>query len=277
MFQDRELLVATKHKKERVIQPLFEQTFGIKCHVPPDFNTDRFGTFTGEIDRSLSPLETARAKAEAALLEYGGDLVISSEGSFGAHPFIPFAPADEEFVYLLDKRNGIEFNARILTTETNFASCNVRSESDGIQFLQRIGFPEHGVIIKPSATADSWVKDFQEEQPVISLIRELLLHQDVVSMETDMRAMNNPTRMKAIEAAVHELLKKMKSNCPQCATPGFTITQFNTGLPCRACGAPTKSTLSHILTCQVCKYYTEIMYPNNRQTEDPMYCDCCNP
>lgn len=96
-------------------------------------------------------------------------------------------------------------------------------------------------------------------------------------METDMRAMFNPTRMKVIETATHKLVDKIKSCCPQCNTPGFGITDRKEGLPCSLCGSPTHSTLCYLYTCQHCGFIKEEMYPNHKTAEDPGCCALCNP
>ena len=49
MFVGRKLIIATKHKKENVIAHLFRKAFEVECFVDPFFDTDRLGTFTGEI------------------------------------------------------------------------------------------------------------------------------------------------------------------------------------------------------------------------------------
>ena len=58
MFQNRQLLIATKHNKERVIAPLLEEALGVTCVVNDTFDTDTLGTFTGEVERTLDPLAT---------------------------------------------------------------------------------------------------------------------------------------------------------------------------------------------------------------------------
>ena len=51
MFEGRRLLIATKHKKEQVIAPILEEGLGVQCFVPENYDSDIFGTFSGEIDR----------------------------------------------------------------------------------------------------------------------------------------------------------------------------------------------------------------------------------
>ena len=38
------------HKKEEVISPILEKELGIKIIIPEEFNSDRYGTFTGDIE-----------------------------------------------------------------------------------------------------------------------------------------------------------------------------------------------------------------------------------
>jgi len=44
-----------------------------------------------------------------------------------------------------------------------------------------------------------------------------------VFIETDVRAHANPTRMKNIEKATHDLISKLNSTCPNCGAPGFIV------------------------------------------------------
>ncbi|MFX5009088.1 DUF6671 family protein, partial [Acinetobacter baumannii] len=83
---------------------LLEEALGVTCIIPAEFNSDIFGTFSGEIERELNPLETARKKCYAAMELTGCYLAIASEGSFGAHPIIGFVPADEELLVLIDRK-----------------------------------------------------------------------------------------------------------------------------------------------------------------------------
>jgi len=79
------------------------------------------------------------------------------------------------------------------------------------------------------------------------------------------------------KSAVQKLVDKIKSACPKCSTPGFGITDVEPGLPCELCGFPTRSTLNYIYTCKKCDFIKKENYPEKKMTEDPMYCDQCNP
>jgi hypothetical protein len=104
LFNDRRLLIATKHKKERVIAPLLEKNLGVICFTNDSFDTDALGTFSGEVERELDPITTVRKKCLLAMEASDCDLGVASEGSFGAHPSIFFASANDEFLIFIDKK-----------------------------------------------------------------------------------------------------------------------------------------------------------------------------
>jgi hypothetical protein len=122
LFNNRAVLIATKHHKEKVIAPLLQAHFNMTTAVPPDFDTDNFGTFSGEIERKNGALETLRQKCVAAMNQYGYDLGIASEGSFGPHPTLFFGHADDELLVIIDKKNNLEIIAREVSLDTNFNS-----------------------------------------------------------------------------------------------------------------------------------------------------------
>jgi len=128
VFIERKLIIATKHKKEKVIAPLFEKELGVKCFTPSNFDTDLLGTFTGEVERKDDPLVTLRNKCLLAMDLTNCDLGIASEGSFGSHPYIPFIQADDELLIFIDKKNDLEIIERELSTETNFTGTELKTE-----------------------------------------------------------------------------------------------------------------------------------------------------
>lgn len=278
IFGGRKLLIATKHHKEKVIAPLFEQALGVSCFVHPNLDTDLLGTFSGEVDREDDALTTARKKASMAMELTDSDLVIASEGSFGPHPSIPFIHADDEIMFLADKKNNLEIFVRILTTETNFNAIEIGSKKQLKEFAFKAKFPSHALILKKSKHDFSgMIKGITDWETISSGFDELISTYGSVYVETDMRAMYNPTRMSVIGKVAEKLLKKVESKCPECLTPGFGITAVKEGLPCRLCEQPTSSILSHIYECQRCSFVQEQQYPNQIQQEDPMYCNYCNP
>ena len=277
LFANRKILIVTKHKKEQVIAPLLEK-FGLKSVVSTQFDTDLLGTFSGEINRKDNAINTLRKKCQIALEVEGFDLAIASEGSFGNHPTVFFAAADDELVMLLDKKNNLEITGRELSLETNFDATTVTSVAELETFANKVQFPSHAVIVRPSKENFSYQKKgITNWEDVVNEFNYIIKEFGSCWIETDMRALYNPTRMQVIAKATENLVQKMKSCCPICETPGFSVTEAVQGLRCSLCNLPTKSTLKLVLVCQKCKHHEEQRFPNGKEKEDPIYCDYCNP
>ncbi|MFM1809767.1 MAG: hypothetical protein RLZZ382_992 [Bacteroidota bacterium] len=276
MINDRTCLIATQHKKEQVIAPILNSKLGVTCFVSNELNTDQFGTFSGEIERTFSPLNAARAKCDLAHQHTGCDLVLANEGSFGPHPNLFFIPVNEELMLLRDYKNNLSIWTSILSTETNFNSLEISNANQLGDFAKSIGFPSHKLILLTTDRTQIR-KDFNTLEEANHMLVELTKGTGRCIVETDMRAMNNPTRMNVIEELTHKLVKKVNSKCPSCNTPGFDVIQAISGLPCMGCKSPTSSTLSLVKGCISCNHEELIEYPNNKVEEDPMYCNYCNP
>lgn len=276
-FHDRKVAIATKHQKEVAIAPLLKQYLGLGSYVA-DINTDVFGTFSGEIKRDLSPIEALKAKCFLAIEHLKCNLVLASEGSFGPHPELFFLPANEEMVLLYDTLNEVFFIGKHLTTQTNFGMMEVFSTQELINFAYHHGFPSHGLILKDRhENFSACYKGIQDKNKLIKCFEKLHKTNEKVVVETDMRAMMNPTRLKSIAKATKNLIEKINTTCPKCNYPGFDVAEVKKGLPCEECGMPTKSILSLVYQCKKCAHSTIKMYPKDKQVEVAMYCDWCNP
>ena len=278
MFKGRNLIIATKHEKEKVIASILEKELGVKTFVTSSIDTDKLGTFTGEVERKYDPITAARNKCHMAMELTECDLAVASEGSFGSHPAIYFVPADDEILLFVDKKNDLEIVVRELSTDTNFNGSEIKTEKELIAFAAKANFPSHGIILRKSKYDFSGiVKGITNDEELINTFYNLINNFGSAYIETDMRAMYNPTRMKVIQLAAKKLVEKIKSFCPNCKMPGFGITDSQQGLPCGTCNFPTRSILSYIYCCKKCNYtYTE-RYPKGIKTEDATYCDFCNP
>lgn len=277
-FRDRSLAIATRHQKERVLAPVLEEGLGLRCLHIPDIDTDQLGTFTGEVERRLTPLAAAREKCRLALEWSGLDLAVASEGSFGPHPVIPFVAADEELLLLVDQKHALEVAITHYSHRTNYARADVTSEDVLLQFAQQAGFPSHGLILRPSPTHyQDLRKGIVTEEDLLEGFQQLRSAYSTVHVETDMRAMYNPTRMEVIQEAAWKLVQRCRSQCPSCSCPGFGIQRAETGLPCSVCGSPTRSVLAHVYQCAACGHSLQSWFPNQIREEDPGRCDFCNP
>ena len=257
-FKERTAVVATKHKKEQVIAPLLEQHLGLKLIVPENLDTDLFGTFTRDIPRKGTMLEAARAKAEEGMRLTGVDIGIASEGSFGPHPALSFIPSNTEIVVLLDKQHDLEIIGSSVTFKTNYHQQYVSSVEQALAFAKIIGFPEHGIVIREDERDTAFTKKgittFEELEETVSQLLQATPGDTLskVFLETDMRAFVNPTRMENIKQATEDLIQKALSVCPQCGTPGFSVSKKEPGLPCEQCGMRTEITLLDVYICKKC-------------------------
>ena len=277
-FEGRQLIIASMHQKEQVLRPLLETNLKVIVSVAHGLNTDLLGTFSGEVERIADPMSTARKKCELAMELTGSDLAIASEGSFGAHPATFFLPANEEWLLLIDRKHQLEIHARHLSTSTNFAGEAFSSLEELDAFASKVGFPSHGLILRRNK--DSLVgllKGITDPDLLRTAALQLLETQGAGFVETDMRAMYNPSRMQVIQETAQLLLQKLNSFCPSCQLPGFAVTSAVPGLPCSLCGTPSSAALTHLMVCNHCQHQEKVDFPHGKKTEDPQYCQVCNP
>lgn len=281
-FTGRIAVLATMHRKEEAIAPILQEQLRIQVIVPPDFNTDDFGTFTRERERPGTQLETARLKAQKILEQTGATLALASEGSFGPHPGFPLLACDRELVLLLDAANGLELVGEEISAETNYQHRTIRSLDEAFKFAQAVGFPDHGLIVMTSPDtrqADEITKGIITPAHLEETVEKALRRSPTgtIHIETDMRALYNPTRMNAIARATLNLVQVAQRTCPQCDRPGFAAVEYRKGLPCDWCGLPTMLTRSVLYQCQACQFQQESLFPESKKTADPAQCQYCNP
>lgn len=277
-FDGRKVVIATMHQKDEVIGPALQMSFGMEYQTPNEFNTDQLGTFSGEIERALSPIDAAREKCKLAFESTDIDLVISSEGSFGPHPSFFFAPSDEEYLVLKDWENDLEIVVKTWSLDTNYGHYVLGSPEPLESFLTRAKFPTHALIVQDKLSQFHYLKKGITSKSILDqAIQNCLSQFGECHISTDMRAMHNPTRMGIIKELTIKLIEKMRSCCPACNRPGFSITEVKRGLLCSSCSFPTNSIKTAIYSCSGCHYTEFLDYPEAKIEEDPMYCDYCNP
>jgi hypothetical protein len=279
LLKGRVSALLTKHKKEKVIKPLFEQATGCRVEVLSNFDTDQFGTFTGVVERPGTQLETAKIKARRAIEISGLDIGLSSEGSFGPHPSIPFVPLNIELVMLIDDTEKLEICGEWSGTDTNYSRETVDSLDKAKEFAAMAGFPQHQLVVKPaSAQTGELIKGIYEYDELVKAIAWAisLSPERLAIIETDMRAHANPTRMANILKATQNLIDKLNSVCSVCGTPGFWISERKIGLPCEWCEMPTNEIMSEISACQKCGHLRENLYPKGKKASAGR-CPNCNP
>jgi hypothetical protein len=278
-WRDQKCVIATMHNKELVTAPLLQSELGVQVFVPENFDTDSFGTFTRETNRAGNQLEAARKKALGAMKLTGAQIGFASEGSFGAHPVIPFMHSSLEIVVLIDSIHNLEIVGNFRSSEVQVRGQDVSSPAEVIDIAHAWGFPKQGVILRQSATSNRHIyKELSTDADLKRISEQLLAKFFVksVCIETDMRAHRCPQRMESIKMATLDLIKNCKKLCPICTAPGFVTTDVVRGLLCSQCSLPTELVKETIHTCQKCSH-TENRPVESKTLAEPGECQWCNP
>jgi len=267
----------TQHGKEALLSPLIAQA-GISLARVSDFATDTLGTFTRDVARAGSQLAAARRKAQIALERSDARLGLGSEGAFTLDPHAGLIPWNIELVLLIDRELGIEIAGFAESEQSNVGQKWCASAAELNEFAGAHGFPVHALILEPRAlNCDTRVIPLVKgivDPVMLSETAAPWLAQGGVWVETDMRAHLNPSRQRVIAAATHDLLSKIASCCPACATPGFGRVRALRGRLCGGCVAPTQLPHGWLSRCQRCG-------AEDSETidalADPGQCEQCNP
>lgn len=274
-LEGRTAVVVTMHGKERVIEPALA-ALGLRFLPRPPLNTDRFGTFTRDVVRQGSQREALLAKAQAGLeLVPEADFALASEGAFGPHPQIPFVSSGLEMVALVERSSRRSVIGRHLTPATNFARGEARSMAEVDRFADRAGFPTHALVVLGAADGPVLAKGVTSREALGSICAERILTHGAVSLETDMRAHLNPTRMEAIAQAVQDLARRLQARCPACGWPDW-VPEMRAGRPCGWCGEPTGEAWIERFRCEGCGHEAERRIEPERKAA-PAHCMECNP
>lgn len=275
-YNDKFVLLASKHNKEQAIGPVFQQILACNLCVE-DIDTDQFGTFTGEIPRSLSAYETCILKATYAAKEKKYALSVASEGSFGPHPSNPFIPHAHEIMVFVDLENEWRIGEQLLTPITNYKMMTIDKDTLLAPFLTSALFPTHALTLQSADRQDVIAKGINDPLHLQVSLSNGFKKYNELFIATDMRAMMNPTRMQTLAELAEKLAIRIKSPCPGCGTPGFGFKSVSGHLPCSLCGDDTKMYQSEEWGCILCDYKEQRTRKDQLIVADPTHCDYCNP
>lgn len=271
--------LGTMHGKERALAPVLSRTPGLRLVRAP-IDTDRLGTFTGEIERPGSARETAVHKARLGMQATGMTRGLASEGAYGPHPDSPFVLMGIEILTLLDDDLGIEVTETLRTRRTFLEHVTIGADRAGLaSFLVRIGFGSQGLVVRPAdgdlpAQIDKGIRTRGALEEAIDRCLAVA-RTGQVRVETDMRAHHNPARMAEIAELGHLLGQRLATLCPTCAAPGFGLVSESTGLPCVWCGIPTLHVLARTFGCARCEH--RCLRRAAADAAPPGDCPACNP
>lgn len=273
-YAGRTIAFATMHGKDNLALQPFRDVLGATIVAPHGLDTDQFGTFAGDIPRTLSPRSAARAKARLGMQIADTPLGLASEGSFTAS----FGPVVEQMEILLfiDDALGLELVEGILTTSPLPAGCRIRTTAQACDYAQALGFPTQGVILQSIKDGQlAAYKDVLHLEQLVWRAATLLADGWSVTILPDYRAHRSPTRADTIRTLCARMAQRLTVKCTACHTPGFGQIDVEHGLPCSACGAQTQVIAADIHGCGKCTHERRV--PRPLVHADPTWCDSCNP
>lgn len=266
----------TQHGKEHVIGPAFDSALAARVRLVQGFDTDSLGTFTREIPREGSQLDAARVKARIGMELSGLRLGLASEGSFGPGP-LAFLSNDFELVILIDAERGIEVVGRAQEAARH-ARTHVATPDELADAARSAGLPRHGLVLRAESDGRAQIrKGLDSWASLLAAFEELrsASPRAAIFVENDLRAHMHPTRMATIAAATADLVQRLQSACPACASPGYGLIAKLPGLPCGECGATTHEVRAEQHGCVACGHRDLREFAAFHG--DPSNCGSCNP
>jgi hypothetical protein len=279
-YAGKRCALTTMHAKAPAIAPPLAETVGLVITPVTHIDTDGLGTFSGEVPRPGTTLETAIAKARLGMAHVGLPLGIASEGSFGPHPLVPFLAASTELIVLVDDDSGLTIHESLQSERTNFAALTLRPGDRAIdRFVADAGFPGHALIVRPNAGDGAIRKGITDPGVLHEAIADAARQSadGQARVETDMRAHFNPTRMTEIGRLAAAFAERIACLCPACGAPGFGVVRTEPGLPCAECDTPTGLVRTIVSGCVRCDYQTTAGRPDGLKAASPANCPECNP
>jgi hypothetical protein len=277
-YAGRAAVLATKHGKlPLVAAPLAAVDLKVTA---VEVDTDRFGTFTGEVPRPGPPLETAIAKARLGMAATGSAIGLASEGSIGPHPRSPLLTADLEIVVLVDDDRDLVVWSSATGIDIRAAAQPMDPGGDLTALARRFGLPDHAVIVRPNHGPPSPLfKGLRQPADIEGAVAACAAASadGQALVETDLRAHMCPSRHPTIRLAAERLASRLTAVCPACASPGWGPVDALTGVPCAWCGTPTGQLRAEVDGCPACGHRAERPVVAAGATADPGLCPRCNP
>jgi hypothetical protein len=275
MGQNQAVALLTRHQKQQVIAPILHKAFGWQVETTEAFDTDRLGTFSGEVARSKTALDCALEKAQLACQLTGLRRGLGSEGSFGGGPYGDFLPWHQELVTYIDLDNNWQVSG-IAHGPSFHQQQSINSSRQLQAFIDDLPHAQALVVYPKSRPANHIYKGLLSQNAILSAFTACQDYStEPVIVEYDLRAMHCPQRLERIAEATDNLVARLRCICPKCQHPGFWPDRIVAGLPCESCDMPTQDIAKRIAECVKCHH--QEVYPVDKPFADPVHCPNCNP
>lgn len=270
--------LTTMHGKEQQIAPAFGRIAGWQI-VVAEADTDQFGSFDGEVPRTLSPKAAALAKAKLGAEQLGIRFGIASEGTIGQHPQFPLMTSDHELIAIVDLELGHELVVSHVSAEIT-AERHVLSEDSNLEHIATLcDLPNHAVNLIALGLSGREIRKGIRDLAEFELgVKELSQNKELgeLVVESDFRAMSSPSRQKNITRCAELAAQRVANKCPGCDYLGWGLVRYEFGLECRACGFANKHLAKKgINGCLRCE--REEKSDLGVSLAEPAQCIVCNP
>lgn len=274
LYSGRLITFATMHGKEQLARQAFLDVLGATVTAAEGLNTDEFGTFAGDIPRTLSPRAAARAKARRGMQIAGTTLGLASEGSFSSG--FGLIVENSEILVFIDDTLGLEVVEGTIGTSALSGGRRVDSGGAAALFASAVGFPEQGVIVQGTTNGHLTVyKNILHVGDLEETVDRLLIAGSIVTVLPDYRAHKSPSRAATIRRLCQQMARRLATTCAHCQAPGFGQVDVARGVPCAVCRSATQLIAADIHGCGRCSHVIRI--PRDLIAADPQWCDFCNP
>jgi hypothetical protein len=270
------IAMGTMHRKERQVAPAFAAELGARVVAPPGIDTDQFGTFAGEVTRTLSPVAAATAKARLAMGAAKVPFGIASEASYDT--VYGMLARHQEILVFIDDTRGIQVIEGVNVPRGPGPPTLVKNSHEAVDAARLLGFPEQGAVVKAAIDGGTRVvaKGLTDASALVDAVDAAVAAADdnCAWLEPDLRAHHNPSRREVLSSLATRIASRLATPCPSCLSPGYGSVAVREGLPCGACGEPTTLIAADILGCPACKHRSEAARSG---TAEPHHCPRCNP
>ena len=293
-YLGKRIFLATKHQKERVVQIPFLRRLGATVICSSDFDTDTLGTFSGSVERTLTPREAAIKKATIAAKISPDGLGLGSEGSVGPDPHIPFISTNEEIVAFVDLNLKLTSVARRVDRNPEYRVLEIKESYEVASVVSSFRYLPYGVVLVgvpeirsvpfsflsgPKGRLMEIARGISSPDELSAALFNAFAESkfESIKVATDFRAHMNPRRMLNIGRAARALVEKLRNSCPRCLAPGYDFVKPIPGLPCEVCSTLSDYPVREVWGCGVCGYQAERARVDGVSSLPSQYCAYCNP
>ena len=174
--------------------------------------------------------------------------------------------------------SGLKLVGEDVTAEPNYPSCLVSSIGQAAAFSQKIGFLTHAVFAmgvhkgEPNVLKGAY-KGLMTTEELEAATRIVLKQHGAAHVKSDMRTHES-------HATAGRQARRQRPGAPgraHCGRSGFDVVERREGLPCGACGMPTRRVRLEIVGCTGCGFREERVPATGQAPASPAECDLCNP